>query len=94
MEEKKTNIFDKIETMYNIVDENGKQKNKAFFYYAGLVPLRQLQLAEILPRCSKKSFHSLENKKIRKAAKYNDLCLEHYEWLSSATFQDFSVVED
>lgn len=30
MEEKKT-IFDKIEAMYNLVDENGKQKNKAFF---------------------------------------------------------------
>jgi len=55
MEEKKTNIFDKIETMYNIVDENGKQKNKAFFSHLirSYLPSKSVNVALKKPESKK-----------------------------------------
>jgi len=51
MEEKKTNIVDKIEQMYNLKDESGKQKNKAFFSHLirSYLPFKSVGVAQSEP---------------------------------------------
>jgi hypothetical protein len=51
MEDKKTSIVDKIEELYNLKDENGKQKNKAFFAHLirSYMPLKSVSVAEKEP---------------------------------------------
>ena len=51
MEEKKTSVVDKIDELYNLKDENGKQKNKAFFAHLirSYMPFKSVSIAQNNP---------------------------------------------
>lgn len=58
-------IFDKIEEMYNLKDDEGKQKNKAFFSHLirAYLPLKSVSVAEKKPESRKTKVRCVFTKK-------------------------------
>jgi len=79
MESSKT-IFDKIEEKYNLKDENGKQKNKAFFSHLirSYLPLKSVSVAMDNP----------ESKKVRVKCVFTDKHLTTVEGVLKSSSSD------